>query len=205
MKRFFFSLIAVLSLSQSAFANCWMQCIATVPLTGKCITKVKMCNITDADKALESLGHDFGAAYENIRNEWVILYGRLPEEVQTILDKYPLTMATLIIPGTREYTLFTLTLEQFVGKAKGRAHDVHIASQGAPDWKKKQLNDGYGFLFFLEGVDLTNYDYAAADAAPIPDKYDAVWDAFLACEASAIDLNVGLKCLKTLKANASVL
>lgn len=86
--------------------------------------KVKMCNITDSDKAFEALSHDLGAAYENIRNEWIDPYGRLPDEIQLVLDRYPLTVVMLIMPGTREYVLLTGALESYVGRANSRAHDI---------------------------------------------------------------------------------
>ncbi|RYE58290.1 MAG: hypothetical protein EOP48_03840, partial [Sphingobacteriales bacterium] len=138
--------------------------------------KVKMCNITDADKALDSLTHDLGAAYDNIKNEWTNVYGRLPEELRYITDTYPVTFAMLVIPGTREYTLFTFALEKYVIRAKQRGEDVkQFIENGSPDWKRKQALDGFTVVYANEGIDLGNTDWSNPAEAPIPERYDVAW------------------------------
>lgn len=205
MKKFFMSsaLVAGMFASQGAFAGCWMECIARNPFTGKCIAKTKLCNIEDASKSIEYLGKDVGAAYENMKNEWVSLYHRLPANLQYVLDKYPITFATLILPGTREYTLAVLAIEEYAGRAKARARQVAEVIQGAPDWKVDLTHDGEAFILMLEGMDLGNIDYTSPNPGLVPDKYTAVFDSFLGCIKAANDLSAGNECLKKLKRDAS--
>lgn len=207
MKKFLMSsaLLASFLASQSAFAGCWMECIARNPFNGKCIAKTKLCNIEDASKSIEYLGKDVGAAYENIKNEWVSLYKRLPPNLQYALDKYPITFATLILPGTREYTLAVLAIEEYAGRAKARSQKVSIAIQDAPDWKRDLIHDGEAFILILEGMDLGNIDYNSPNPGLVPEKYTDVFDNFLACMGAANDLSAGNQCLKKLKQDASVL
>ncbi len=198
MKKFLITLFFAIGFASPAFADCWMQCIKN-PIGSGCMGKVKMCNVTDSDKALESLGRDLGAAYDNIKNEWTNIYGRLPEELRYITDTYPITFAMLLIPGTREYALLTMALEKYVLKAKQRGADMKEFIDTAPDWKRKQAVDGYTFVYVNEGLDLGNTDWSNPALAPIPDRYDAAWANFVNCLTAAVDFNQGNVCLKTLK------
>lgn len=95
MKKFVLALFATLSISNAAFADCWMQCMAHNPFNGKCVAKTKMCNISDTENAIKHLGDDVGAAYANLKDEWTNIYGILPEQLRYAFDKYPLTEVAL--------------------------------------------------------------------------------------------------------------
>ncbi len=197
MKKFVFAILSVLSLSEAAFADCWMQCIKS-PFGG-CMGKVKMCNVTDSENAINSLTHDIGGAYDNLRNEWVNIYGRLPEELRMITDSYPITIVMLILPGTREYALFTAGLENYVGKQKSRAKDIQPFVDGSVEWKRTQALSGYRYLFALESIDLGNTDWSNPAEAIVPDHYSAPWKNFISCLEAANTFQEGNVCLKTLK------
>lgn len=199
MKKFILS--TAILFSPSALADCWNQCLASV--NGNCLAKTKVCNVSDAENAIEHLGKDITAAYENIRNEWVDLYGRMPEDFQEVLNKYPLTFATLVIPGTREYTMLSLALEEFVHKTKARARAVKDLIDQSPDWKKSLLKDGEVIILMLEKINLANHDYSKPFSPS--DKYEVVFSEFLDCIELASTHGQGLRCLDTLKKKAVVL
>ncbi len=160
-----------------------MQCIKT-PFGG-CMGKVKMCNGTDSENAINSLTHDIGGVYENMRNEWVNIYGQLPAELRLITDQYPLTVVMLILPGTREYALSTAGLENYVGKQKSRAKDIQPFVDSSAEWQRTQALSAFKYLFVLEGIDLGNTDWSNPSEAVVPDHYNGPWKTYIACLTAA--------------------
>ena len=207
MNKFF--LTAALSLSMfitnAAVADCWMQCVASVPFTGKCIAKTKMCNVSDFDNAIQSLTGDIGAAYSNLKDEWVQVYGHLPEQLRTALEKYPLTIAVAIFPGTREYALLMAGIESYTSRAKSRSHQIAPIVQSAPDWKVDLAHDGESIIFIFEGIELGNIDWNRSPESYFPDKFDGPWNSFVGCLAAAGDLGAGNACLTQLKRSIATL
>ncbi len=206
-QNFFFTLTLAFSLfvSNAAMADCWMQCVATVPFTGKCVAKTKLCNISDADNALASLQGDIGAAYSNLKDEWVHIYGQLPEQLRTALEKYPLTIAIAIFPGTREYALLMAGIESYTARAKSRSLQLAPLVQTAPDWKADLAHDGEAVVLIFEGIELGNVDWTQSPETYIPNKFDGAWNSFVSCLEGASDLSAGNGCLSQLKRNIAVL
>jgi hypothetical protein len=208
-KAFAISVIgAGLLATGAAKADCWDQCVARNPLTGGCVARTRVCNIEDAGHAAESMGTDIQAAYGKIQDRWRDVYGAVPGPLREAMERYPITIAAVLVPGTREYWVFTMTLEEFVHQSQRRSAEAQqvVAERPQDAWVAGIMIRGESLIFALGGIQVSGHDYKSPGAEPIlVDKYQVVWDDFTSCVRAAQDAVGGEACLRTLRINASLI
>jgi hypothetical protein len=208
-KAFAISVIgAGLLATGAAKADCWDQCVARNPLTGGCVARTRVCNIEDAGHAAESMGTDIQAAYGKIQDRWRDVYGAVPGPLREAMERYPITIAAVLVPGTREYWVFTMTLEEFVHQSQRRSAEARqvVAERPQDAWVADTLARGERIIFMLHGLLISGHDYTRPGAEPVlVDKYQDVWNEFTSCVRAAPDAAGGAVCLRTLRINASLI
>lgn len=188
------------ALSQSAMAGCWMQCVAYNPLNGNCVAKTKMCNLGDPGQAAKQIGEDLQKAVHKIEANWKEIYNnRLPKELTNIFDHYPLTIAALVFPGTREYALLAAAFDELSHRAKRRGREAKDLIEHSPDWKAEIINRGLARITLEDGDAVTIYDWETQAESYVTPEYDGAWHNFLDCMRGAANISDGEQCFRSLR------
>lgn len=206
MKALMVAGFMALALPQIARADCWNECIARNPLNGGCVARTKVCNVEDAERAAQSLGSDVHKGYQRLQSTWHGLYGQVPPYLRHVLNRYPITIATVVYPGTREYAMVAWTIEKYFNAAESRAQEVQPVYQTAPDWKKLWIVRAQGLLLEKGGLEILGItDWNAPEAQSAKVEYEEQWTTFVNCIDAAQSNEAGLACYRALDASSAAL
>jgi len=172
------------------------------------MAKTKMCNIEDVDKSVKYLGKDIGEIINKIEGGWKYYYHKLPEGLQNIFDRYPITIASMIIIGTNEYTAAIMAFEEVAHRTINRGKDAkdheNVAEQQGKNWKKDIIQNGLVLVTVNESVDAGSNDWNK-QTNYVPKEYETPWQSFLGCVDASEDIQGANKCIRQLKIDIATL
>lgn len=184
--------------STPSFGNCWFECTMINPITGKCVAKVRMCDVENPAKAVVDFRDGIYEGLEQLGQEWRNLWGSIPDNMRHFLENYPITLITTIYPDTRAYWAVAATIESYYVRQKDRAKSLDEVIKGAPEWKQKSGYNGYLLLAVYETGRIGAHDFNAEAFDPIGSRFDGVWASFLNCLRGANSPENGTQCVEQL-------
>lgn len=186
------------SMSGSALANCWQECVLPNPISGGCGRYVRVCDVGDPGRAVASLTGDVQAASNRIVAGWHDAWGQVPQPIRSVLEQHPLAIIAIIYPETRAYFLAVAAIEEYASRAIRRAQESSHDVEGKPDWYQQYYVQAQVTMLMAEMLPVERARYTE-ELSPDLAKYDGPWGAFRGCMQQAAEEPQGNTCFKNFK------